>query len=113
MLFLFLTTIGVSLVLQHKIRQEYDGEPSFLEKRRAISKIEERFAFENSQLDGDLKDLLGQHRARVARRDSSSVSDNLYQEAMEELERDLSRDPLAEAFDDLEKGYDKKKKTGL
>lgn len=117
MLFPFLTIIGVSLILQQKIRQEYEGELSWLEKRRALAKIEEHFAIENTKLDDELGDLLAQHRVLVAGRERlvcvSIVDDDLYQEAVEELERYLSEDTLAEAIDDLEKGHDKKKKKGL
>ena len=111
MLFLFLTTIGVSLVLQQKIRQEYEGVD---DPKRQLAQLEEYFTVESVQLDGELADLLAQHSALVARRGHvSAVSEDLYEEAMAELERDLSRDPLAEAFDDLEKGHDEKKKKGL
>lgn len=112
MLFLFLTTIGASLVLQQKIRQEFDGVGN---PKRQLAQLKENFAVETEQLDGDLAKLLAQHRTLVARRDKTPISAVLYQEAMEELERDLSRDPLAEAFEDLEKDNveSKKKKTCL
>jgi len=113
-LFLFLTTIGASLVLQQKIRQEYEGVDN---PKRQLALLEERFASEAVELDLELSDLLAQHRALVARRDGlvQPVRADMYQEAMEELERDLLRDPLDEAFEVLEKRREeaKKKKTCL
>ena len=113
MLFLFLTTIGASLVLQRRIQQEYDGVPDWQARRKRVAKLEAQFASENDVLDRELDELLSTHRALVARRGGMEVKikQELYDEAMAELERDLARDPLEEAFQSLEQGDGEEKKT--
>lgn len=117
MLFLFLTTIGASLVLQRRIQQEYDGEaaPDWMARRKLVSKLEAQFRNENETLDRELAELLATHRVLVARRAGMPLGEDLYDEAMEELERELARDPLEEAFQSLEQGdgEEKKKKKGV
>lgn len=116
MLFLFLTTIGASLVLQQKIRQEYEGVGN---PRRQLALIEERFTLETVEFDRELAGLLEEHRALVARQEGRPldvVRHSLFahKQALEELDDELSRDPLDEAFADLERRHgEKKKKTSV
>ena len=114
MLFLFLTTIGVSLVLQQKIRQEYEGSSELLDKHQALKRAKGELTIESAQLDEELDELFAQHQSLVAKRDGiCAPSLEEYREAMEELERDLSIDPLDAAFYNLERSHDEKKKKGL
>lgn len=114
MLFLFLATIGASVLLQRKIQQEYEGAPDWKMRRQLVAKIEAEFRAENEVLDRELAALLAAHRALVIRRDINPLKLDLG-EAMEELERDLAKDPLEEAFESLERkiGKEKKKKKGV
>lgn len=112
MLFLFATAIGASLFLQRKIQREYDGVPDWKTRRQLVTQLEAQFKVENEELDQELSSLLAHHRALVARRDGlvTPIKKDLYDEAMEELERDLASDPLEEAFRALEEGDGEKKK---
>lgn len=108
MLFLFLTTIGASMILQRRVQQEFDDDPGWLIRRKRVKQLEAQFDIENQALDQELTDLLESHRALVAKRDLPALS--LYDEAMDELERDLATDPLEEKFRSLERDHGKKKK---
>lgn len=108
MLFLFLTTIGASLFLQRRVQQEFDDEPGWLIRRKKIKQLEAQFDIENQALDQELASLLESHRSLVAKRDLPALS--LYDEAMDEIERDLAIDPLEEKFRSLEQDHGKKKK---
>lgn len=114
MLFLFLTTIGASFVLQRRIQREYEGVPDWKLRRQQLTQLEAQFKEENEAVDRELVELLATHRALVARRGELAVmpiKKDLFDEAMEELEEYLARDPLEEAFQSLEQGDGEKKKT--
>ncbi len=114
MLFVLLTSIGVSMILQQKIRQEFEESSELLDKHRAFAHAKGVLDIENAQLSEEIEGLFEQRRALVIKRDGDvAISNDLYAEAMEELELDLARDPLDIAFDDLERRYAEKKKTGL
>ena len=114
MLFVLLTSIGVSMVLQQKIRQEFEGSSEFLDKHRALAHAKRVLEIETAQLGEELDGLFAEHRALVVKRDGDvAISNDLYAQAMKELELDLARDPLEAAFDDLEKRHAEKKKTRI
>jgi hypothetical protein len=114
MLFFLLTAIGASVALQHRIRAEHEGLPSWMERRKRVAQLEAQFRTENELVDRELANLLEVHRTLVARRESvlPEIREEDYAEALDELERELGRDPLEDAFRSLEEsdGEEKKKK---
>ncbi len=114
MFILFLTSIGISVFLKDKIQREYDGAPGFFEQYKMRQLVKAHFETENQELDLELSKLLAEHRSlvRQSKIETDRVDDDLYIQAMQELEKDLKTDLLEQAFEELERNV-KKTKKGL